>query len=158
MSVGFDSERERRDNYFYERGVIDAWNAGRLVVNSVDEGGLTFEQLRELFPDANGYGPSGIFKLSSPINTVKKLLGYKENLRKCYLGEEVEIVNNQYKHVYGVVIKIDNSDTHFPYLVLLKSGIADWISEGDIAVKTGRVHVSIKNTLDNLPDVKEDEK
>ena len=92
-----DGESKCRYCNEYQRGLDDAWGAARKVTFNSDDGGLSIDELDEIF---GCYSLQGVFRAYSAQQTIAKLKAYEEKKAdgEIKVGDErmkAKIVKNE---------------------------------------------------------------
>lgn len=131
----------------YQEGLNDAWECFKRIANPPRDGGLSGNELWEIFREPNiCYIPRDY----SPTEAIQKIKDYEERQKQkadeIRVGDEVYIINENDK---SVVTNIFNA-SHGPVAMLL-SGDAKWIDVGlQYLNKTGKHYDAIEEVLEEL--------
>lgn len=75
-------------NKTYEDGLNDAWKAARIIFVPVDKGGLSVEEINQIFFNNNPRAPHNVFDNYSALEAITKIKEYEEE-QKVKVGDEV---------------------------------------------------------------------
>lgn len=133
-----DGESKCRYCNEYQRGLDDAWEAARKVAFNSDDGGLSIDELDEIF---GCYSLQGVFKAYSAQQTIAKLKAYEEKKAddEIKVGDEV-IYNGTTK---CIVVRPENDER---YASLIDSDGTHYSADHRECKKTGR-HFDIQKIL-----------
>ncbi len=146
---------------FIEQGRNEAWEASKKIYLSVVHGGLSEEEIREIFSDEEIREIFGVewktIKNFSASEAVEKLRAYEEKKREegeeINVGDEVILnVTSSFDAGTKAIIIADEKTSMFRYNVLTGNGDTDWLDKDDINRKTGRHFPEIVEVLKKMQE------
>lgn len=133
---------EKRFRSGYDTGVEDAWNTARMICNNVYNGGISSEDLKEIFGTEE---PSHIIQDNTMQDAVEKINTWKEE-KIIHVGDVVKFRDEDNNYI-GVVISF-NKFTH-GIANILTSGGGLMVETDERLTKTGRT-IDIAGLLEQI--------
>ena len=133
----------------YQRGLDDAWEVARKIVLSVNEGGLSVQNLSKLF---GTYASRYALKKYSASEAIEKLKAYEEKQKaddEIKVGDEVNWDGDNYIVTY-INIDIDTSEVKDYDLMMWDGSVVDHVKKCSF-VKTDR-HFDIDKILEAMKE------
>ena len=127
----------------YQRGLNDAWNAARDIELSVDDGGLSIQEIEHIFGDMS---PNSIIKNFNPEYIVNKLNEYNDR-KPIEINVGDEVANSITEAVMIVIRKC--SDEKYVDVMYKDGSVTKGYPISELK-KTGRHFSEIANALDKM--------
>ena len=127
----------------YQRGLNDAWNAAKAIELSVDDGGLSIQEIECIFGNMS---PNDVVKKFNPEDVVNKLNEYN-NYRPMEVNVGDEVMDSITEVVMIVIRKY--SDEKYVDVMYKDGSVAKGYPISELK-KTGRHFSEIANALDKM--------
>lgn len=137
---------------YIEQGRKEAWEAARKIALDTDDGGISKDELKEIFGSLSFYN---LIKYLSASEVISNLREYeKKKNDEIQVGDEVIINENAISsfkpNTKAIVIMIDGC-SRYSYNVMNANGNTHWLEKNEIR-KTGRHFPEIVEMLKKLKE------